>query len=73
MLLVDKQRPKTLEEMDYHKDMSINLMKLVFCFCEAFFRRHHPMSFHICCFMVPRAVGRKPASWRYYVKCLDRV
>ena len=73
MLLVDKQRPKTLEEMDYHKDMSINLMKLVFCFCEALFRRHHPMSFHICCFMVLRAVGRKPASWRYCVKCSDRV
>ena len=73
MLLVDKQRPKTLEEMDYHKDMSINLMKLVFCFYEALCCRHHPMSFHICCFMVLRAVGRKPASWRSCVKCLDRV
>ena len=29
MLLVDKQRPKSLSEMDYHKDISQNLIKMV--------------------------------------------
>ena len=28
MLIVDKQRPKTLSEMDYHRDMSENLRKI---------------------------------------------
>ena len=29
MLIVDKQRPKSLGEMDYHKDISQNLIKMV--------------------------------------------
>ena len=29
MLLVDKQRPKSLSEMDYHKDISQNLIRMV--------------------------------------------
>ena len=29
MLIVDKQRPKTLVLMDYHKDISQNLIKMV--------------------------------------------
>lgn len=29
MLLVDKQRPKSLSEMDYHKNISQNLIKMV--------------------------------------------
>lgn len=30
MLIVDKQRPKTLASMDYHKNISENLIKMVF-------------------------------------------
>lgn len=29
MLIVDKQRPKTLVSMDYHKNISENLIKMV--------------------------------------------
>lgn len=37
MLIVDKQRPKSLEEMDYHKDISQNLIKMVYSLACAHF------------------------------------
>lgn len=37
MLIVDKQRPKSLGEMDYHKDISQNLIKMVYPLAYAHF------------------------------------
>ena len=46
MLIVDKQRPKTLVSMDYHKNISENLIKMV---CE-----------WSCCFHLQAASGDIP-------------
>ena len=36
MLLVDKQRPKSLSEMDYHKDIAQNLIRMVWSLWNRF-------------------------------------
>lgn len=71
MLLVDKQRPTSLEAMDFHKDISQNLMKMVNVHIDGNDCRLVQKTFHTFYSMAHRDQGRKHELWRCYEQCLE--
>lgn len=65
-LLVDKLRPRSLDALTYHQDLSSRLSSLVRCPCvdsshHANAARLHPPTSHTYCSTVPLAPARRPA------------